>query len=133
MALRTLTSSSGGRVKFSNPFDLGEALRFGLLYAFILVLARSAQLYLGSQGVLLSSFVSGLADVNAITISLAQLSRDGVVSLQVAAQGVVIAAMTNTLFKGLIVYQIGSRSLRRALAPGLIAMLVVGIGVVMLI
>ena len=126
-------SAGSGRVQFSNPFDLGEALRFGLLYAFILVVARSAQLYLGDQGVLLSSFLSGFADVNAITISLAQLSRDGGLSLQVAAQGVVIAAMTNTLFKGLIVYQIGSRSLRRALAPGLIAMLVVGIGVVMLI
>jgi uncharacterized membrane protein (DUF4010 family) len=126
-------SAGRGRVKFSNPFDLGEALRFGLLYAFILVLARSAQLYLGSQGVLLSSFVSGLADVNAITISLAQLSRDGVVSLQVAAQGVVVAAMTNTLFKGLLVYRLGSPSLRRALTPGLVAMLVVGIGVVLLI
>lgn len=126
-------SAGRGRVKFSNPFDLGEALRFGLLYAFILVLARSAQLYLGDQGVLLSSFVSGFADVNAITISLAQLSRDGVVSLQVAAQGVVVAAITNTLFKGLIVYRLGSPSLRRALTPGLLTMLVVGVGVVLLI
>jgi len=126
-------SAGRGRVEFSNPFDLGEALRFGVLYAFILVVARSAQLYLGDQGVLLSSFVSGLADVNAITISLAQLSRDGVVTLQVAAQGVVIAAITNTLFKGLLVFRLGSPSLRRALTPGLLAMLVVGVGVVLLI
>lgn len=126
-------SAGRGRVEFSNPFDLGEALRFGVLYAFILVVARSSQLYLGDQGVLLSSFVSGLADVNAITISLAQLSRDGVVTLQVAAQGVVIAAITNTLFKGLLVFRLGSPSLRRALTPGLLAMLVVGVGVVLLI
>ncbi|MEX2143699.1 MAG: MgtC/SapB family protein [Anaerolineales bacterium] len=126
-------SAGRGRVEFSNPFDLGEALRFGLLYAFILVIARSAQLYMGDQGVLLSSFVSGLADVNAITISLAQLSKDGILSLQVAAQGVVIAAITNTLFKGLIVFRLGSPSLRRALTPGLLAMLVIGIGVVALI
>jgi len=126
-------SAGRGRVEFSNPFDLGEALRFGVLYAFILVVARSAQLYLGDQGVLLSSFVSGLADVNAITISLAQLSRDGVVTLQVAAQGVVIAAITNTLFKGLLVFRLGSSSLGRALTPGLLAMLVVGVGVVLLI
>src|SRR3990172_7406719 len=54
-------SAGRGRVEFSNPFDLGEALRFGVLYAFILVVARSSQLYLGDQGVLLSSFVWGLA------------------------------------------------------------------------
>jgi uncharacterized membrane protein (DUF4010 family) len=122
-------SAGRGRVKFSNPFDLGEALRFGFLYATILVMARAAQLYMGDQGVLLSSFVSGFADVNAITISLAQLSKDGGLSLQVASQGVVVAAITNTLFKGLIVYRLGAPALRRALTPGLLAVLVVGLGV----
>ena len=126
-------SAGRGKVEFSNPFNLGEALRFGVLYAAILLIARSAQLYLGDQGVLLSSFLSGFSDVNAITLTLAQLSRDGGLSLEVATQGLVIAAVTNTLFKGLLVFRLGSPSLRRAVTPGLILILAVGVAVVFLV
>lgn len=127
-------SADRGAVKFSNPFDVREALRFGIIYAAILLLSRSAQLYLGEQGVLFSSFISGFSDVNAITLTLSELSRPaGGLSLQVATQGLVIAAMTNTLFKGLIIYRLGSASLRKAITPGLILILAVGIAVVFLV
>ncbi|MEX1249037.1 MAG: MgtC/SapB family protein [Anaerolineales bacterium] len=125
-------SAGQGNVQFNNPFDIREALRFGLLYAVILLISRSAQLYLGDQGVLVSSFLSGLTDVNAITLSLAELSRDGL-SLQVATQGLVLAAMTNTVFKGLIVFRLGTPGLRRAILPAMLLMLAVGIGAVLLI
>ncbi|MEX2162180.1 MAG: MgtC/SapB family protein [Anaerolineales bacterium] len=130
--LFTKRSAGQGNVQFSNPFDIREALRFGLLYATILLVSRSAQLYLGDQGVLVSSFLSGLTDVNAITLSLAELSRDGL-SLQVATQGLVIAAVTNTVFKSLIVFRLGSPGLRRAILPGALVMLAAGITAVLMI
>lgn len=120
------------RVKFSNPFDLPAALRFGLLYAFILLISRSAQLYLGDAGVLLASFLAGFADVNAIVLGLAELSASGGLNLEIAALGVVVAVMTNTLVKGGIVLTGGAPALRRAIWPGLVLVLVVGLGVVLL-
>jgi uncharacterized membrane protein (DUF4010 family) len=107
-------------LEFSNPFDLMAAIKFGLLYAVVLVIARAAQLYLGDTGVYLSSLISGLVDVDAITISLAQLSKDGELSNQVAAQSIVLAAIANTITKGGIVLLGGALLLKRAILPGLL-------------
>jgi len=111
-------------LEFSNPFDLVAAIKFGLLYALILVAARAAQLYFGDTGVYISSLVSGLADVDAITISLTQLSLEGTVSEVVAAQSIVIATIANTIAKGAIVIIGGASLLKRALLPGMLLVLV---------
>ena len=65
-----------------------------------------------------------LADVDAITISLAQLSDAGTVSMTVAAQSIVIAAIANTIAKGAIVVIGGASPLKRALLPGMLLVLV---------
>ncbi len=123
------TDEEGG-VNFANPFELGPAIKFGLLYAAILLVSKAAQTYLGDTGVYLSSVAAGLTDVDAITLSLAELGgqADGV-SLSIAAQAIVLAAMSNTVVKGGIVLATGSTSLRRVLLPGFVLMLVTGIGV----
>jgi uncharacterized membrane protein (DUF4010 family) len=113
-------SSSEEEVAFENPFELGPAVRFGLLYGAILLVARTAQLYLGNRGVYLSALVTGLVDVDAITLSLAELSRSGdTLSHLVAGRAVVLAAMANTAFKGGIVLATGSAALKRAVWPGM--------------
>ena len=123
-----------GEVAFSNPFELGPAVKFGLLYAVVLLVSKAAQMYLGNTGVYLSSVVAGLADVDAITLSMAELSRAaGGVSLITAQRAIVLAAMSNTVVKGSIVLTSGSPALRRALWPGFVLMLVTGIGVAFLI
>jgi uncharacterized membrane protein (DUF4010 family) len=114
-------------LEFSNPFDLVSAIKFGLLYAFILLIARAAQLYFGETGVYISSLVSGLADVDAITISLAQLSIEGTVLNVVAAQSIVIATIANTIAKGAIVIIGGAYLLKRALLPGMLLVLVTAV------
>jgi uncharacterized membrane protein (DUF4010 family) len=104
---------------FRNPFSLIPALTFGALYAIILLTSNAAQLYLGTVGVYASSIVAGLADVDAITLSMAHLSRDAL-DMEVAARAIVLAAASNTIVKGGIVMATGSKSLRRAILPGLI-------------
>jgi uncharacterized membrane protein (DUF4010 family) len=113
--------------QFSNPFDLVSAIKFGLLYAVILVVARTGQLYFGDTGVYISSLLSGLADVDAITISLAQLNLTGTVSQTVAAQSIVIATLANTLAKGAIVVIGGATLLKRALLPGMLLVLLAAV------
>jgi uncharacterized membrane protein (DUF4010 family) len=121
-------------VAFANPFELGPAVKFGLIYAVILLLSRAAQTFLGNTGVYLSSVVAGFADVDAVTLSLAELSHPaGGVDLTTAARGIVLAAMSNTVVKGGIVLTGGSPTLRRALLPALVLMLVTGITVAFLV
>jgi uncharacterized membrane protein (DUF4010 family) len=122
-------AEESGDVEFSNPFDLGAAVKFGLLYGVVLLVARAAQINLGDTGVFLSSIVSGLADVDAITLSLAELSLSGGLELHTAARGMVLAAMSNTVVKGGIVMVGGGLALRKALLPGFLLMLATGIGV----
>jgi uncharacterized membrane protein (DUF4010 family) len=114
-------------LEFTNPFDLMSAIKFGLLYAFVLVVARAAQLYFGNTGVYISSLLSGLADVDAITLSLAQISLAGELEINVAAQAIVLAAIANTITKGSMVMIGGAVPLKRAIFPGLLLMLVTAI------
>jgi uncharacterized membrane protein (DUF4010 family) len=122
-----------GGVDFSNPFELGPAIKFGLIYGVILLISKAAQMYLPAAGIYLASIVAGLTDVDAITLSMAELSRTGGMELPTAARAVVLAAMSNTVVKGGIVLSSGSPSLRKALFPGFILMLVVGIAVAFLL
>jgi uncharacterized membrane protein (DUF4010 family) len=120
-------SGETGDVVVSNPFELGPAVTFGLLYGFILLVARAAQFYFGDTGVYLSSILSGLADVDAITLSMAELSNSGNLDLSTAARAIVLATMSNTVVKGGIVVASGSSALRRALLPGFLLILATGI------
>ncbi len=123
-----------GEMDFSNPFELRPAVKFGLIYGVILLVSKAAQMYLGNTGVYLSSVVAGLTDVDAITLSMAELSRTGGgLSLSTGARAIVLAAMSNTAVKGSIVLSGGSPALRRALWPGFVLMLVAGIGVAFLV
>jgi uncharacterized membrane protein (DUF4010 family) len=113
-------------VKLSNPFELGTAIKFGLLYAVVLVVAKAAQFYFQDAGLYVASVLAGLTDVDAITLSMAELSQaQGSVGIPTASVAVVLAVISNTVVKGAIAFAVGSKTLRRALLPPFVAMLVV--------
>lgn len=112
-------------VPLKNPFELGQAVKFGLVYAAVLVVAKAAQTYLGSGGVLVSSFLAGLTDVDAITLSLTELHRGGM-SSSLAATGIALAAATNTLVKVGIAFSIGGAPLGRRVGAIFLAVLASG-------
>lgn len=121
-------------VSFTNPFELGPAIKFGLLFTAILLISRAAQVFMGTSGIYLSSFVSGLADVDAIALSLAELSRQpGGIDQTLAARAIVLAAVANTLSKGGIVLLGGASLLRRAILPGLLLMLATGVLAILIV
>lgn len=125
--------SESGDIQFSNPFELWPAIKFGLFYAGILIVSRAAQVTLGNTGVYLSGLVAGLADVDAITLSMTELStQSGGVDLRTGAQAIVLAAMANTLVKGGMVVALGARALRNALLPAFILILITGVSVAFL-
>jgi len=101
----------------NNPFELDEAIKFGLLFGVVLVVARAAQVYLGDAGLYLAAAVAGLTDVDAITLAMANLSASDASNLQTAARAVLIAVMANTLTKSAMAVGFGSAELRRIALP----------------
>jgi len=89
-------------ITIKNPFELMPALKFGLLLIVVMLAAKWFQQWFGDTGLYAVAALSGISDVDAITLSVARLARDGLDG-SVAAQAIVIAACVNTLVKGLMV------------------------------
>ena len=112
-------------VQFRNPFELREALKFGLFYACILLVARAAHEYGGARGVFASAAFAGLADVDAITLSLVDLERSHAIE-HLAAPAITVAALVNTIVKAAVARATGGRSLGQKVVPALLATAAVG-------
>lgn len=93
-----------------NPLELRAALSFGALLAVIMILGEALKAWLGEAGVLMLAGACGVAEVDAITLSLARMSR-GDLAPGVAVTGLVTAAAANSLLKGAMAVGIGGRQL----------------------
>jgi uncharacterized membrane protein (DUF4010 family) len=117
----TATVSAG-----ANPFELGEAIRFGLLFGVITFVAKAAQVYLGDAGLYLAGAIAGLTDVDAIALSMAQLALADPANAEAAASTIVIAVASNTLVKTGMAGVLGAPSLRRVIVPAAAVILAAG-------
>ena len=88
-------------IELKNPFQINTALQFGLLLGLILLLSEAMKDWFGDSGIYMLSIVSGLMDVDAITLSLAKMAKESI-SETVAIMGIVLASAVNTLVKGFI-------------------------------
>jgi uncharacterized membrane protein (DUF4010 family) len=117
---RLVDPQAEAAVVLSNPLELPAAIGFGALLALVTILAKVAEVWLGSAGIVALSAVSGVADVDAITLSLAGMSATGL-DPEVAATGSVTAAATNGLVKGTVAAVVGGKRLGLAVALPLTA------------
>lgn len=120
-----LTRSSSKRqaqVNVNNPFELSTAFKFGAFYAFILFLSRTSLRYFGDFGLYVVAAISGLSDVDAITLSVSKLFSVGNVALISGIVAVLLAAFVNTLFKWFLTLSMGTRELFRVVTPGFLAL-----------
>jgi uncharacterized membrane protein (DUF4010 family) len=111
----------------SNPAELHTALGFGLLYVVVLLGAAWMKDIAGSQGLYAVAMVSGLTDVDAITLSSLRLFNLEQLSQQQTVTAIAIALLANLAFKFGMVIFIGGWHLARHVAIGFAA---IGVGVV---
>jgi uncharacterized membrane protein (DUF4010 family) len=90
-----------------NPLQLSEAIKFGLLFGVIYGAIAFVQTRYGDAGIYFVSLISGVTDVDAITLSLSQLAKDEKISLFASMNGIIIASVTNSVVKLGIVYWLG--------------------------
>jgi len=111
---------------WKNPFDVGSALRFSILIAIILMISTLVARHYGSEALMSVSAFAGLADVDAIRISLARM-QEPLVRMNIAADSILIAALTNTVMKaGLAALAGGTETGWRVSAVNLAALLTAG-------
>ncbi|MFP4591069.1 MAG: MgtC/SapB family protein [Halobacteriales archaeon] len=118
-------------VDLRNPFRLRPALVFGALFAVVIIVSEGANARIGDTGIYATAFLAGLADVDAITISLSALEADGEIATEVATAGIVLGSIANTLVKVALAWLLGTADHGRLVALGLGG--AAGVGVVTLV
>ncbi|HPW73209.1 MAG: MgtC/SapB family protein [Methanothrix sp.] len=113
-------------VKISDPFRILPALKLGSLFALVLIISNLASLYFGDMGIYAASILSGLVNLDAITLSLATLARSSLLP-SVAATSITLAVIANTLVKLVISYTLGSRDFGNQTAAILLPTALAGI------
>lgn len=113
--VRKASAEAGGKLgeeRFAgrNPLDLRAAIQFGALLAVIMVLAHMAEDVLGKAGVIALAAASGLADTDAISLSVADAATRGAIAPGLASAAIVTALAVNTLLKAGLVVVIAGRA-----------------------
>lgn len=101
----------------ANPSDFKMALLFGLVYAVVLLAVSAAKENFGDKGLYVVALLSGLHDMDAITLSTAELVRSQRVTEELGWRVILAAAMSNLVFKTIIAAALGGWGLLRMIAP----------------
>ncbi|HET7706618.1 MAG TPA: MgtC/SapB family protein [Thermoanaerobaculia bacterium] len=115
-----------------NPTMLRAALIFGALYAVVLIAVAWVKEAAGESGLYVVAAVAGLTDVDAITLSTAQMAKAGEISPALTWRVILIAFVSNLVFKAGIIATIGSRRLLATVAT-LFGILGAGIGMLLIL
>ena len=110
---------AAGQVKLKNPFSIGPAVTFGIFFIIILFAVRFGQDHFGDSGLFAASVLSGLADVDAITLSISEQASKGLLSRESGALGITIAVVSNSAVKTGIAFYSGGIRFGKVIAFGL--------------
>ena len=113
-------------IKLQNPFQLGMALKFGAFLVVIMLLSNLLKDYFGNMGTYFLAAASGLADVDPITLSMSQMSKDAL-EVRVAAMAILIAVSVNSGIKSIFSWVIGGRALALRVVSTLASAVVAGL------
>jgi uncharacterized membrane protein (DUF4010 family) len=94
-----------------NPLNFGVAIQFTLVYMAVLWLMDRVSADSSASGFYVASMVFGATDMDAITLSIAKSAES--VGIEKGATAVLLATLSNTVMKFLIVVFFGNRSLRK--------------------
>ncbi len=119
--------------EITNPTEIRIALGFGLLYAVVLFFSAWLSDLAGSKGLYIVALISGLTDVDAITLSSLRLYETGKLASFQAVTAIVLAFLANLAFKFGMIATIGGIHLAQRCAIGFAAMAAgMGLGLIWL-
>ena len=99
------------------PFEIGSVLRMAALLTGVGALARLGAEWLGGAAVIVIAAVTGLTDVDAITLSVPQLVP-ATITATLAAQAIAVAVASNIIAKAVYAAALGNRDYGRRYGIG---------------
>jgi uncharacterized membrane protein (DUF4010 family) len=114
-------------LQLKNPFDLGVVLGFGAILSLVMMLAKALTLWTGTATVMAFVAASGIADVDAITLSMARLGRADL-AVETAALGILLALAVNSVSKAVLAIMAGGRNFGAMLVAGTAFAVAAGLG-----
>lgn len=112
---RKTKTNHSGMPSQSNPTELKTALTFGILYSVILFAVAFSKKHFGNNGLAVVAALSGITDMDAITLSTSRLVGTGKLLPQEGWPIIIIACMSNVFFKGIIAGFVGGRDFLKSL------------------
>ncbi|MBB6610920.1 MgtC/SapB family protein [Pontibacter sp. Tf4] len=103
--------NAGRMPEQENPAQLKTAFVFGAIYAIVILATAAAKDHFGDSGLYIVAIISGLTDVDAITLSTSRLMNSETVDMETGWKVIMIAALSNIAFKGAMVAVLASRAL----------------------
>ena len=113
-------------ITLENPFQLGMAIKFGAFLVVIMLLSKLLKVYFGDMGTYFLAATAGLADVDPITLSMSQMSKDGL-EVSVAAKAILIAVSVNSGIKSIFSWVIGGWALAFRVGGTLVGAVIAGL------
>lgn len=99
-----------------NPTELRSAVIFACVYACVLLAMAATKEYIGSRAMFVVAGISGLTDMDAITLSTARLVAENRLDAQDGWRLIVVAIISNLAFKAAMVRAMGGPQLFRLVA-----------------
>jgi uncharacterized membrane protein (DUF4010 family) len=115
-----------------NPAQLKGAITFGLIYSAVIFAVAAAKDHLGDSGLYVVSVISGLTDVDALTLSTSQLVKQNRLDPGVAWHLILIGALSNLVFKAGMVASFGAPQLWKYIVPAFAFAVVSGAALILL-
>ncbi len=116
-----------GMPEQNNPTEIKTALVFGALYSIILLATAYSKEKFGNSGLMIVAVISGLTDVDAMTLSTARLVDTGKLLPKDGWSVIVAAVLSNLAFKGVLAGVLGGKQLFKAILFSWAATLAAGI------
>lgn len=115
----------------ANPTELKSAVVFAIVFAIVLVANAAAKTNFGDRGAYAVAAVSGLTDMDAITLSTAKLVDAGRATADTGWRSIIIASLANNVFKAIVVASLGSRALSIRIALVFLVKIAVGVSLLL--
>lgn len=96
-----------------NPAQLKTAVVFGLLYGIILLAVAFVNEEFENDALYVVAIISGLTDVDAITLSLSQIMKQGNLEIDTGWRLILLASLSNLFFKGILAATLGTQRLAK--------------------
>ena len=104
---------SGELPEQHNPAEIKNALIFAGLYGLIVLVSAWASEEVGQGGLFGVAVLSGLTNMDAITLSTAGMAASQEIDVQLAWRLILTASLSNLAFKGGIVLFLGNPGLKK--------------------